>query len=77
MVPLEGTQKPRAVSKETKAFSDDGEIRWEGGPEGKTCSGCLLYKQAIIRGEVVSVGTSVSVEVDESNELPNIYYIEY
>ncbi|GAU28477.1 hypothetical protein TSUD_294800, partial [Trifolium subterraneum] len=33
---LEGTQKPRSVSKETKAFSDEGEIRWEGGPEGKT-----------------------------------------
>ncbi|MCI39192.1 DNA (cytosine-5)-methyltransferase 1-like, partial [Trifolium medium] len=48
---LEGTQKLRSVSKETKAFSDEGEIRWEGGPEGKTSSGCLLYKQAIIHGE--------------------------
>ncbi|XP_045814038.1 DNA (cytosine-5)-methyltransferase 1-like [Trifolium pratense] len=74
---LEGTQKPHSVSKETKAFSDEREIRWEGDPEGKTSSGCLLYKQAIIHGEVVSVGISVSVEVDESDELPDIYYIEY
>ncbi|XP_045819447.1 DNA (cytosine-5)-methyltransferase 1-like isoform X1 [Trifolium pratense] len=74
---LEGTQKPHSVSKETKAFSDEREIRWEGAPEGKTSSGCLLYKQAIIHGEIVSVGISVSVEVDESDELPDIYYIEY
>ncbi|XP_039683076.1 DNA (cytosine-5)-methyltransferase 1 [Medicago truncatula] len=74
---LEGMQKPHSVSKQTKAFSDDGEIRWEGGPEGKTSSGLLLYKQAIIHGEVVSIGTSVSVEVDESDELPDIYYVEY
>ncbi|XP_045807951.1 DNA (cytosine-5)-methyltransferase 1-like [Trifolium pratense] len=74
---LEGTQNPRSFSKETKAFSDDGKIRWEGGPEGKTSSGCLLYNQAIIHGEVVSIGISVSVEVDESDELPDIYYIEY
>ncbi|KAK2367307.1 DNA (cytosine-5)-methyltransferase [Trifolium repens] len=76
-VVLEGTQKPHSVSKETKAFSDEGEIRWEGGPEGKTGSGEVVYKQAIIHGEVVSVGMSVSVEVDESDELPDIYYIEY
>jgi DNA (cytosine-5)-methyltransferase 1 len=76
-VVLEGTQKPHSVSKETKAFSNEGEIRWEGGPEGKTGSGEVVYKQAIIHGEVVSVGMSVSVEVDESDELPDIYYIEY
>ena len=74
---LEGMQKPHSVSKQTKAFSADGEIRWEEGPEGKTNSGLLLYKQAIIHGEVVSIGTSVSVEVDESDELPDIYYVEY
>ncbi|RHN66098.1 putative DNA (cytosine-5-)-methyltransferase [Medicago truncatula] len=74
---LEGMQKPHSVSKQTKAFSDDGEIRWEGGPEGKTSSGLLLYKQAIIHGEVVSVGISVSVEVDELDELPDIYYVEF
>lgn len=74
---LEETQKPRSVSKQSKAVSDGGDIRWEGGPEGKTSSGCLLYKKAIIHGEVVSVGISVSVEVDESDELPDIYYVEY
>lgn len=76
-VVLEGTQKPHSASKQTKAFSADSEIRWEGVSEGKTSSGCLLYKQAIIHGEVVSVGGSVSVEADESDELPDIYYVEY
>ncbi|XP_057452069.1 DNA (cytosine-5)-methyltransferase 1-like [Lotus japonicus] len=74
---LEGTQKSHSVSTQTKTFSADGEIRWEGEPEGKTCSGNLLYKQAIIHGEVVSVGKSVLVEVDELGELPDIYYVEY
>ncbi|CAI8593488.1 unnamed protein product [Vicia faba] len=74
---LEGTLKPHVVSKQIKAFSDKGEIRWEGGPVRKTSSGLPLYKQAIIHGEVVSVGISVSVEVDESDELTDIYYIEY
>ncbi|XP_061364298.1 DNA (cytosine-5)-methyltransferase 1-like [Gastrolobium bilobum] len=74
---MEGTQKPPSVSKQTKIFSADKEIRWEGDPEGKTSSGYLLYKQAIIHGEVISVGRSVLVEVDDSDELPVIYYVEY
>ncbi|KAK7314847.1 hypothetical protein VNO77_33375 [Canavalia gladiata] len=74
---LEGTQKPHSVSKQTKTFSADTEIRWEGEPEGKTSSGCLIYKQAVVCGEVISVGRSVLVEVDETDELPEIYYVEY
>lgn len=74
---LEGTQKQHSVSKQIKTFSDDREIGWCGDPEGKTSSGYPLHKQAIIRGEVISVGGSVLVEVDESDELPDIYYVEY
>ncbi|RDY07106.1 DNA (cytosine-5)-methyltransferase 1, partial [Mucuna pruriens] len=74
---LEGTPKAHSASKHTRTFSADAEIRWEGEPEGKTSSGYLVYKQAIINGEVVSVGRSVLVEVDETDELPDIYYVEY
>ncbi|KAJ1383812.1 S-adenosyl-L-methionine-dependent methyltransferase [Sesbania bispinosa] len=34
-------------------------------------------EKAIVHGETVSVGKSVLVEVEESDELPDIYYIEY
>nr|KYP42268.1 DNA (cytosine-5)-methyltransferase 1B [Cajanus cajan] len=74
---LEGTPKPHSASKQTKTFSAETEIRWEGEPEGKTSSGYHVYKQAIIHGEVVSVGSSVLVEVEEADELPDIYYVEY
>ncbi|CAL0328676.1 unnamed protein product [Lupinus luteus] len=73
---LEETQKPHSASKQIKTFSADREIRWHGDPEGKTSSGYLLYKEAIIHGDVISVGGSVLVEVDESDE-PDIYYVEY
>lgn len=74
---LEGTPKAHSASKQTKKFSAETEIRWEGEPEGKTSSGYPVYKQAIIRGEVISVGRSVLVEVDETDEFPDIYYVEY
>ncbi|KAF1899167.1 hypothetical protein Lal_00019289 [Lupinus albus] len=74
---LEETQKPHSASKQIKTISADREIRWGGDPEGKTSSGYLLYKEAIIHGDVISVGGSVLVEVDESDELPDIYYVEY
>ncbi|XP_027358721.1 DNA (cytosine-5)-methyltransferase 1-like [Abrus precatorius] len=77
MLLFEGSQKPHSASKQIKTFSADKEIRWEGKPEGKTSSGCLIYKKASIHGEVISVGRSVLVEVDEMDELPDIYYVEY
>ncbi|KAK7268999.1 hypothetical protein RIF29_21713 [Crotalaria pallida] len=72
---LEGIETSRSVSKETKKVSADGGVRWDGEPEGKTNSGYVLYKQAIIRGDVISAGSSVLVEFDESGE--HIYYVEY
>ncbi|KAK7251127.1 hypothetical protein RIF29_34055 [Crotalaria pallida] len=74
---LEGTQKPHLASKQIKTFSSDGEIRWVGDPVGKTGSAYILYKEAVIEGEVISVGGSVLVEADESDEFPDIYYVEY
>ncbi|KAF2284474.1 hypothetical protein GH714_024481 [Hevea brasiliensis] len=35
------------------------------------------FVSAIVRGEVIAVGGAVLVEVDESNELPLIYFVEY
>ncbi|KAK7380171.1 hypothetical protein VNO78_32642 [Psophocarpus tetragonolobus] len=74
---LEGTPKAHSASKQTKTFSADTEIRWEGESEGKTSSGYPVYKQAIIHGEVISAGRSVLLEVDETDEFPEIYYVEY
>ena len=71
---LEGTSKKHSDSKQTKTFLGNAEIKWEGKPEGKTCSGYPVYKQAIINGELICVGKSVSVEVDD---FPDIYCVEY
>ncbi|KAI4351936.1 hypothetical protein L6164_006235 [Bauhinia variegata] len=74
---LEETQKPSSISKQTKSFSTDKEIKWDGEPEGKTSFGYVLYKRAIVHGDVISVGGSVLVEVDGSKGLPDIYFVEY
>ncbi|CAJ1952413.1 unnamed protein product [Sphenostylis stenocarpa] len=77
LILLEGTAKKHSASKQTKTFSANAEIRWEGKPEGKTRSGYPVYKQAIINREVICVGRSVLVDVDETDELPDMYYVEY
>ncbi|WVZ13515.1 hypothetical protein V8G54_011081 [Vigna mungo] len=73
---LEQTTKKHLVSKQTKTFLVNAEIRWEGKPEGKTRSGYPVYKQAIINGEVIFAGISVLVEVDETDEFPDMYYVD-
>ncbi|WVZ14483.1 hypothetical protein V8G54_012049 [Vigna mungo] len=74
---LEQTTKKHSVSKQTKTFLVNAEIRWEGKPEGKTRSGYPVYKQVIINGEVIFAGKSVLVEIDETDEFPDMYYVEY
>lgn len=74
---LDGTSKRHSDSKQTKTFSGNAEITWEGKPEGKTSSGYPVYKQAIINGEVISVGKFVLVEVDGADEFPDMYCVEY
>lgn len=71
------TQKPRTISKRTNLYSMNKEIIWDGESAGKTCSGEVLYKKAIVRGEVIVVGGAVLVEDDESDEFPVIYLVEY
>ncbi|KAM4106402.1 hypothetical protein ACB094_04G063100 [Castanea mollissima] len=71
------TQKPRTISKRTNLYSMNKEIIWDGESAGKTCSGEVLYKKAIVRGDVIVVGGAVLVEDDESDEFPVIYLVEY
>ncbi|KAJ6364911.1 hypothetical protein OIU76_029816 [Salix suchowensis] len=74
---VEKTQKPHSVSERTKSHTSQKEVRWDGNPVSKTSSGEAIYKRAIVCGEVVLVGNAVLVEVDESDELPAIYFVEY
>ncbi|KAF8412006.1 hypothetical protein HHK36_004565 [Tetracentron sinense] len=74
---VEETQKPHSRSKPTKSMPASKEIRWDGKPIGKTLSGEALYKQAIVRGDVITVGGAVVVEVDVSEEGLAIYFVEY
>ncbi|XP_010442374.1 PREDICTED: DNA (cytosine-5)-methyltransferase 1-like [Camelina sativa] len=69
-------QKPHAPKK-IRASSGKREIRWDGESLGKTSAGEPLYRQALIGGETVSVGGAVTLEVDDSDELPAIYFVEY
>ncbi|KAJ1379466.1 S-adenosyl-L-methionine-dependent methyltransferase [Sesbania bispinosa] len=74
---MEELHHTKWLMKKDKVVRKDREIRWDGEPEGKTNSGYVLYKQAIIHGDVVSVGGSVLMEFDETDEHPDIYYVEY
>ncbi|KAL1104204.1 hypothetical protein V6Z11_D04G050300 [Gossypium hirsutum] len=73
-IPME-TQKSPSVSKQPRQCSTE-EVSWDGEPVSKTSSDKPLYKRAIVHGEVVVVGSAVSVEVD-LYELPAIYFVEY
>ena len=70
-------EKPCSILRKRKTDSVEKEITWDGKPVGKTSSGEKLYKRAILRGEAVVVGGSVLVELEESDELPAIYFVEY
>ncbi|CAK9149524.1 unnamed protein product [Ilex paraguariensis] len=71
------THAPPSASRRIKPCSVSKEIRWDGESVGKTSSGDALFKQAIVHGKVVVVGSAVLVEGDESEVLPTIYYVEY
>jgi DNA (cytosine-5)-methyltransferase 1 len=77
LLDLEAAQKPCTISKRAKVCSMNKEVIWDGEPVGKTSSGEVLYKKAIVHGDAVAVGGAVLVEDDESDELPVIYLVEY
>lgn len=74
---MEQAQRPSGCSRKTKPCSISREILWGEGPVGKTCSGEALYKHAVLRGDEISVGGAVLVEIDESDKPPVIYFVEY
>ncbi|PIA25051.1 hypothetical protein AQUCO_13000002v1 [Aquilegia coerulea] len=73
------TSKPHSASKVIKSKSSQKEISWDGEPVGKTCSGKSLYGKAIVRGDVIDLGASVTVELEdlEPEDMPTIYFVEY
>lgn len=73
----EDIKKPESASKPKKPHFSNTEIIWDGQAVGRTCAGKPLYKQVIVRGDVVVVGGSVLVERDYSEECPSIYFVEY
>nr|ASA49416.2 DNA cytosine-5-methyltransferase 1 [Vaccinium corymbosum] len=74
---IEQNVKPHLASKERKSRCSNVEIKWVGKEVGRTCEGGALYKQAAVRGSVVSVGGSVLVGPDDSVEYASIYLVEY
>ncbi|KAG2676448.1 hypothetical protein I3760_12G053200 [Carya illinoinensis] len=73
----EGTQKPLTVSRTTKLCSMNKEISWDGKPVGKTSTGEVCYKKAIVHGDAIAVGGAVLMETNESLDLPMIYFVEF
>ena len=74
---LEKIKKHYSKVKPTKFCSSNKEITWDGQPGDKTCAGETLYKRAIVRGDAVAVGSSVLVEMDDSDDVSPIYFVEY
>ncbi|PRQ47202.1 putative DNA (cytosine-5-)-methyltransferase [Rosa chinensis] len=74
---MEKAQRPSPILRKIKPCSSSKKILWGDEPLGETCSGEALYKHAVLRGEEISVGGAVLVEVDGSDELPVIYFVEY
>ncbi|XP_004287724.1 PREDICTED: DNA (cytosine-5)-methyltransferase 1-like [Fragaria vesca subsp. vesca] len=70
-------QRPSPILRKIKSSSSSKKVLWDEEPVGKTSSGEAVYKHAVLRGEEISVGGAVMVEVDGSDELPVIYFVEY
>ncbi|TXG69970.1 hypothetical protein EZV62_004905 [Acer yangbiense] len=73
----EKKEKHHSAMKPIKSTHSLKDIKWDEELIGKTCSGYPLYKQAIVCGNLVSVGDSVFVGTADSDQLPPIYHIEY
>lgn len=73
----EKAHTPSSTRRHIKSRSDSKEINWDGKSIGKTASGEQLFKKARVHGHEIAVGDSVLVELDEPDELPSIYFVEY
>nr|WDW19225.1 DNMT protein [Humulus lupulus] len=74
---LEKAEKPSPLLRKTKSCFTEKEVSWDGKSVGKTTSGEALYRRAFLRGETITVGGAVLVEVEDSDEQPDIYLVEY
>ncbi|XP_020091881.1 DNA (cytosine-5)-methyltransferase 1B-like isoform X3 [Ananas comosus] len=66
----EKTLKVQPSCQTRKSRSNNKEIKWEEEPIGKMVSGENLYKCAIVHGVEIALGRVVTVETDESEEVP-------
>ncbi|KAL8255048.1 hypothetical protein R6Q59_033269 [Mikania micrantha] len=76
ILPLQEPEKPQSASKEKKTRGSKSDIKWVGKVVGKMIDGKVLYKEAVIWGDVVALGSSVMVESPDSED-GIIYYVEY
>ncbi|XP_043714468.1 DNA (cytosine-5)-methyltransferase 1A-like [Telopea speciosissima] len=63
--------------RQTKSRSNSKQIKWDGELVGTTCSGKPLYRKASLDGESIFVGGAVVLEVDNSEEMLPICFVEY
>ncbi|KAF9613807.1 hypothetical protein IFM89_011976 [Coptis chinensis] len=73
----EHTSKSNSASKVVRTKSNQKGTSWEGEPVGKTCSGETLYRKAIVQGDVIAVGGAVMMELEDSNDMAPIYFVDY
>ncbi|KAL6956133.1 DNA (cytosine-5-)-methyltransferase [Sarracenia purpurea var. burkii] len=74
---IEQAVESYSTSKRRKSCCSDDEIKWVGDSVGRTREGEALYKEAVVRGNVVSVGGSVLVEIGDLEEHAPMYFVEY
>ncbi|KFK37543.1 dna methyltransferase 2 [Arabis alpina] len=70
-------RKSHNPQKKVRGSSGKMDIRWDGEIIGQTSVGEPLYRQALVGGETVTVGGAVKLEVDDLDEIPAIYFVEY
>ncbi|PON37520.1 C-5 cytosine methyltransferase [Trema orientale] len=74
---VEQAEKSSSISRKSKSCLVEKEVKWDGEPVGRTTSGEALYQRAFLRGDAIVVGGAVLLEVEDSEEQPDIYFVEY
>ncbi|CAN8255576.1 unnamed protein product [Cochlearia groenlandica] len=69
--------KSHTPPKKIQGSSVKMDLSWDGESLGKTSAGEPLYRQALVGGEMVAVGGAIILEVDDPDEIPPIYFVEY
>ncbi|PON45428.1 C-5 cytosine methyltransferase [Parasponia andersonii] len=74
---VEQAEKSSSISRKSKSCLVEKEVKWDGEPVGRTTSGEDLYQRAFFRGDAIIVGVAVLLEVEDSEEQPEMYFVEY